>query len=1037
MGVINTLILAIEASQMAAGAARAARAADEVSRAARATAGQVDRLQDSLERSSSAISGTVNAIRAMAAALVGFVSLRSVVNTLSDFEQSVRNIGATSNASAAQLGLIGSSIKDLNQTTKFNLTEIEASLLSVSRAGFSLRDSLVIVPNALNLAAASFGDVGSAADVTADVLKSFNLEVKESGRVADVLANLANVTSAEITEIKDAIATVAPVAAQFGISLEEVAAGIATLTERGLRARIGALGLKEVLIQLGPALDKSNPDRVGLTQALEKLAARQFTASEQTAIFSKEVVQVSTTLLNNVDRYKQLIEIAGKAGGATEIVADQQKTLEFAMKRAGAAGLELVIAFGEQGLTAAIKKMLFTLADATLIVSGNEKAMYGASDAAHEMAKVLNTALSVTIATAAGLATAAIAAFAAAVYSALGPVGSLVGIVGALIAAWSASKGEVDDVAESFRRLNDATVDIRLVPQNIDSQLEKLSRAAAIVKIASETGNKGGLESGRASQLKLLRDLEAELEIIQAQGRYTATSIMELADALGTTSDVLLQRSWIKEAVAGMSQLYTSAKKTNEIDWSATREALRGLMEGLSASEFDEFASNFERLKAKAESLNVLKFKFVATVDQDSLTGKKLIQNDVVAKLVKDEIRILQNQLKADSEAKLEMPDIEVPKDFGTKAANAITKTIDELIAKFGQRAKNAGNINVLTEIIKKLQDETTELQGNTLERAQNKAVIDARNFAIQQGVELSKDEIEIIKQEVAAQEDLRVAYQKAQDLVRIQREKTEEAEDLIRAIKLEADTLNLSNEERERTATYRRADEIAAKGQSAAITELTNKIKDEADQLAKLRVYQEIGDAISSPMTQALEDMLLNLKSFKEAAEATFREITQGLLRAMVIRPAQQMLTGAITNLLSSFAGGTGSGDNQWTANSPGPATETIAPNGGFAPGWNLGAHALGDTFSGGYGKVFSSPTFFGTPSNTAVNMLGENGTEGAFPLTKDRQGRLAIRSDGSGGSTVINTTVVVKAENPAEFGRSRRQVIDSARAITRGTIR
>lgn len=1033
----NTLALAIDAQRVIAGARLVQQGGREIEQAMAAATGAVGNFNNQSQKAAKGSNELAGQIKSLVAAFLGFQAIRQSIIILADFNQAVANIGAASGTSATKLGAITEALKEMNLSTRFSLTEVESALLGITRAGFTLQDSIGILPDALKLAAAAFGDVRTAADTTADVLKSFNLAAADSGRVADVLANLANVTAADITEIKDAIATVAPVAANFGISIEEVAAGLATLTERGLRARIGALGLKEVLIQLGPALDKSNPDRVGLTEALEKLAARQFTATEQTAIFSKEVVQVSTTLLNNVDRYKQLIDVAGRTGEATKIVSEQNDTLQFAIARVGKAATELLVTLGDQGLVKVLKEVFTVLSDSILILAGNEKAMREASDAAHTFAVVLDASLRVAAATAAGVATAAIVAFGAAVVASTGPIGALVLAIGGLVAAAGTGSDAIGDLNEEFRRFKEQAVDLKFVPQNIDLQLEKLSRASAILKLARE--GKGQKSEALDSQLAVYRELERELEVVSAQGRYASISINQLSSALATPADQLLQRSWVKDSIKGLEQFYTTARQTNQIDFTATRNALREVLDAMSDEEFNAAFDNFDNLKKKAEELGQVRFKVERVVDQDKLlNNKSFIQTDAILKFIKDEIRIIQAEVDRDPETQLKLPGVKNP-DKDLKAySDKVTRTIDELIAKFGQRAKNAGNIDVFQEILNKLRDETEELKGNSLERLQNKAAIDAQNFAKQHGIELSKDQIGLVKQEAAAQHELQEEYKKAQDKIRIQKEKRDEALDLIAALQLEQDTIASTNIERERMAAHRRADEIAAKGETDEIKKLAEQIKIEADKLAQLRVFQQIADALTDPLFQAFEDLTFGLKSFSEAAKSVFIEITRGLFRSLVIEPAKaalnKLIISGINAVVAGFSGGVGAGGAGGAGDGGGSGAGSTDPTAGLGEG-NTILYARGDAFSGGYGRLFSSPTVFNSP-NGAKNMLGEAGEEGAFPLTRDGQGRLAIRAVG-GATNTVNATVIVKANNPAEFGRSQRQMVDSLRAVSRGVLR
>lgn len=1024
----NSLILAIDGTRMLTGARQAQQAGRIIGEEIKDATFKVRENKEAVDQNGKALEKLANQIKQLVGAYLGFRVIKSATDSLANFEQAVANIGAASSATNDELKIVSEELKNISQTSKYSIDQIEASLLSIVRAGFSLQDAIGILPNALSLAAASFGEVSVAADVTGDVLKSFNLQVTESARVADVLSNLANITAADITEIKDAIATVAPVAAQFGVSLEEVAAGIATLTERGLRARIGALGLKEVLIQLGPALDKANPERVGLTEALEKLADEQFTASEQTAIFSKEVVQVSTTLLNNVTRYKELVEAAGQAGEAQKIVAQQNETLRFSLDKTASAAEYLWYTIGEQGYSKALREVLKLTSDAILILAGQDRAQREASDTAHTLAIALSAAFDVGIAVSAGAITAAIAAMAVSVTSALGPLGTLVAVLATVGVALKNVYSDIGDVNSEFRRLQTTTQDFRLIPKTIDSDLNKLSRTAAVLRLAQKAAEDSTRANALNDRVKSLRDFERELEILGAQGGYTSTSINELARALDvdpqSIRDLEIVNNLIKQRgvdVASTTSATFSATKTLQAyeeagkgtadafaKWyNLSKEALAG-----TAEITQEGIDNLEAFKKAAQNLRLDKYDFKVQIDENKLRSAKIIQNDVILKLIKDEILKVQTEIDSNPAYQINP----IGKTDPNKVATDISRTIDEVIGKLRQRAKNAGNIDVFAEIIRKLKEETEELRGNNVERAQSKAIIEAQNFAKQQGYILTEDNIRIIKEEVAVQQKLNDAIKAEAEAKRIAKEKRDEAEEVIRSLQDEYDLMFLSNRERERQVAHRQADRIAAKSQTAEVKALVQELKAEADKVAKLKSFKEIADAFTDPLIDGIEQVIFRFHDLADIARYTALDISRELLRAAVLNPLRQSFSKFFTDLIGVTVGASTGG---------GAGAETFVPQ---------KRNALGDAFAGGYGQLISSPVLLGGSSQR--NLFGEAGEEVAFPVTRDRQGRVAVRAEG-GGSTIINANLTVNANNPSDFGRSRRQVMDTLRSVARGVAR
>lgn len=97
------------------------------------------------------------------------------------------------------------------------------------------------------------------------------------------------------------------------------------------------------------------------------------------------------------------------------------------------------------------------------------------------------------------------------------------------------------------------------------------------------------------------------------------------------------------------------------------------------------------------------------------------------------------------------------------------------------------------------------------------------------------------------------------------------------------------------------------------------------------------------------------------------------------------------------------------------------------FARGGVVSGGAVMPFASGG---VVASPTYF--PLGRNLGLMGETGPEAVMPLARGPDGRLGIRSDGGGATTV---TVNIAASDVESFKRSEAQISAAlARAVARG---
>ncbi|WP_079458435.1 phage tail tape measure protein, partial [Mycobacteroides abscessus] len=156
-----------------------------------------------------------------------------------------------------------------NDMTLSNTSAADAAqaMTELAKAGFSVDESIAGAKGTLQLAAAAQVDAGKAAEIQANALLAFGLKADYAAKAADVLSNAANASSAEITDVAQALQSGGAVANQFGLKLEDTAAAIGLLANNGIKGSDAGTLLKSALLAL---TDTSNPaqgaiEELGLT----------------------------------------------------------------------------------------------------------------------------------------------------------------------------------------------------------------------------------------------------------------------------------------------------------------------------------------------------------------------------------------------------------------------------------------------------------------------------------------------------------------------------------------------------------------------------------------------------------------------------------------------------------------------------------------------------------------------------------------------------------------------------------------------------
>lgn len=191
----------------------------------------------------------------------------------------------------------------------FTTGDAAAGVVELVKAGMSLQDSMKAVAGTMTLAKAGELSVADASTLVSNTLNTFGLKARDAGKVANYLANAANISSADVTDLAEAFKYVAPVAASSGVKVQQVNAMLAELSNKGIQASSAGTGLRNMFLSL------QSPAGAG-GKAIKSLGVDVFTASGKARPF-RDVLGDLAKALKGVDdqtRKADLKAIFGKTG---------------------------------------------------------------------------------------------------------------------------------------------------------------------------------------------------------------------------------------------------------------------------------------------------------------------------------------------------------------------------------------------------------------------------------------------------------------------------------------------------------------------------------------------------------------------------------------------------------------------------------------------------------------------------------------------------------------------------------------------------
>ncbi len=220
-----------------------------------------------LRRAEKRLQSFAGNVRAMGQKLLGgaltlAIPVTLALTTFAGFEDQMAEVRAVTQAATEDFQQLYDQAKELGRTTSFTAGEVAGGQAELGRAGFKPDEILTATAAVLDLSRATKTALPEAAQIAADSLRSFRLEAAQMPRVADVLTSTANNSSQGLTDLFEALKTVAPVAADLGASIEDTAAAIGVLANNGIKGTLAGNALKRAYLNL------ANPD---IRKKLEQL----------------------------------------------------------------------------------------------------------------------------------------------------------------------------------------------------------------------------------------------------------------------------------------------------------------------------------------------------------------------------------------------------------------------------------------------------------------------------------------------------------------------------------------------------------------------------------------------------------------------------------------------------------------------------------------------------------------------------------------------------------------------------------------------
>lgn len=238
-------------------------------------------------------------------------SIHAAVTANMEFEKSLSTLRAITGVTAEELNYFRAEAIRMGMDSTQSATQmVEAFKLIGGQMPELLKNKTALTQTAeaaVTLAEAAELDVPTAAKALTGALNQMGQSSNHAREYINILAAASQEGAAEIPYLNAAIEKAGGTATVVGVKFSDLVASIEAIAPRVTEASTAGISLRNVFLTLESQADaRLRPSVVGLSKALENLAAMNLYATQMTKMFGRETVTAAIALLQERDNFEEL-----------------------------------------------------------------------------------------------------------------------------------------------------------------------------------------------------------------------------------------------------------------------------------------------------------------------------------------------------------------------------------------------------------------------------------------------------------------------------------------------------------------------------------------------------------------------------------------------------------------------------------------------------------------------------------------------------------------------------------------------------------
>lgn len=228
---------------------------------------KIDKLSENLDKVSESSGKVSNKLKPASTAIIGMGTASAAASIT--FEDSMAKVSTIADDTVVSYDDMKKAILELSDQTGISANSIADDVYNAISAGQSTADAVNFVQESTKLAKSGFAESGQALDLLTTTLNSYSLKADEVGKVSDTFIQIQNKGKTTVAELSASMGKIIPTANSMGVSLDQLGAGYALMTSKGIATAETTTYMNSLLNELGKSGTKAS-------EALKKGTGKSF-----------------------------------------------------------------------------------------------------------------------------------------------------------------------------------------------------------------------------------------------------------------------------------------------------------------------------------------------------------------------------------------------------------------------------------------------------------------------------------------------------------------------------------------------------------------------------------------------------------------------------------------------------------------------------------------------------------------------------------------------------------------------------------------